>query len=184
MARNSKALRVKSGLLIPIALAALLPPSRGDQPVATAKIAEWAASERGGRADYQELSHGQAINIDSLACPGKITIVDFSSDYCAPCVQLAMYLIRTSKNYPQRYAIRRVNVNRPGVVGIDWQSPVSKQFHLESLPRLVIYDNKVKVAEGDAARQWIIDDVNRMFARSTDAREDREAKKDSSAAPQ
>jgi len=33
----------------------------------------------------------------------------------------------------------------------------------------VVYDNKVKVAEGDAARQWLIDDVNKMLAKSTDA---------------
>jgi len=175
-------------LLVPIALAALLPLTRADPPVATAKIAEWAASDRGGRADYRESSHGQTIDIDSLACAGKITIVDFSSDYCAPCVQLAMYLIQTSKSYPQRYAIRRVNVNRPGVVGIDWRSPVSRQYHLESLPRLVVYDNKVKVAEGDAARQWVIDDVSRMVAKSTGApnsqEEQPEPKKDANPAPQ
>lgn len=160
---------MKKKMLIAAALAALLlPQSRGDA-VATAKIAEWAASDRGGKADYQETSHGQTINIDGLAVAGKITIVDFSSDYCAPCVQLAMFLIQQSKSYPRRYAIRRVDVNRPGVVGIDWQSPVSRQFHIDSLPRLVVYDNKVKVAEGDAARQWLIDDVNKMLAKSTDA---------------
>jgi thiol-disulfide isomerase/thioredoxin len=156
-------------LAIPLILAALAPCSRGDQPVATAKIAEWAASSRGGRADYQELAHGQTIDIDSLACPGKITVVDFSSDYCAPCVQLAMFLIKTSKAYPQRYAIRRVNINRPGVTGIDWQSPVSRQYRLESLPKIVVYDNKVKVAEGSAARQWLMDDISRMEPKSEDA---------------
>ena len=98
---------MKKRLLLPIALAAFLPLSRGEQPVATAKIAEWAASDRGGRADYKLLSHGQPTDIDSLACPGKVTIIDFSSDYCAPCVELAMYLIKTSKSCPQRYAIRR-----------------------------------------------------------------------------
>jgi thiol-disulfide isomerase/thioredoxin len=183
MAQMAKVPHVKPGLLIAMALAALPSLSRGDQPVATAKIAEWAASARGGRADYQELSHGQAVDLDSLACPGKITIVDFSSDYCAPCVQLAMYLIKISKNYPQRYAIRRVNINRPGVVGIDWQSPVSREFHLESIPRLVIYDNKVKVAEGAAARQWIVDDVDKMYSKTSDAQDDHESKKDPSPAP-
>jgi thiol-disulfide isomerase/thioredoxin len=153
-------------LAIPLILAALAPCSRGDQPAATARIAEWAASARGGRADYQELSHGKAVDIDSLACPGKITVVDFSSDYCAPCVQLAMFLIKTSKANPQRYAIRRVNINRPGVTGIDWQSPVSKQYHLESLPLIVVYDNRVKVAEGSAARQWLMDDIGRTAAKS------------------
>jgi thiol-disulfide isomerase/thioredoxin len=155
-------------VLIPIAVAAFLPLCRAD-PVSTAKIAEWAASARGGHADYQELSHGRAIGIDSLACPGKVTVVDFSSDYCAPCVELAMFLIQTSKSYPDRYAIRRVNINRPGFNGIDYQSPVSLQYAIRDLPRMVIYDNKVKVAEGDAARQWLIDDIRKMAAKAAAA---------------
>lgn len=155
-------------VLIPIAVAAFLPLCRAD-PVSTAKIAEWAASARGGHADYQELSHGNAISIDSLACPGKVTVVDFSSDYCAPCVELAMFLIQTSKSYPDRYAIRRVNINRHGFNGIDYQSPVSRQYGIRDLPRMVIYDNKVKVAEGDAARQWLIDDIRKMVAKASDA---------------
>jgi thiol-disulfide isomerase/thioredoxin len=145
---------------------AALAAARGDQPVATAKIAEWAASARGGRADYQELAHGRVIDIDGLACAGKVTVVDFSSDYCAPCVDLAMFLIQTSKTYPERYAIRRVNINRPGFNGIDYQSPVSRQYGIGALPRMVIYDNKVKVAEGDAARQWLIDDIRKMDAKA------------------
>jgi thiol-disulfide isomerase/thioredoxin len=160
--------RVRMGawILAMAAVAALSPAARADPPVATAKIAEWAASDRGGRADYQELAHGKVISIDSLASPGKVTIVDFSSDYCAPCVELAMFLIQTSKTYPDRYAIRRVNINRPGFNGIDYQSPVSRQYNIANLPRMVIYDDKVKVAEGDAARQWLIDDIKRMDAKA------------------
>ena len=160
---------MRNKLPILLILAALGPACPGEPPVATAKIAEWAASSRGGRADYQELAHGNIIDIDSLACAGKVTVVDFSSDYCAPCVQLAMFLIQTSKSYPQRYAIRRVNINRPGISGIDWQSPVSKQYHLDSLPRIVVYDNRVKVAEGSAARQWLLDDIRKMAPRAEDA---------------
>jgi thiol-disulfide isomerase/thioredoxin len=150
--------------LIVIAIAASLPVARGDPAVATAKIAEWAASDRGGKADYRETSHGQTVNIDSLACAGKITIVDLSSDYCAPCVELAMYLIKISKAHPERYAIRRVNINRPGVSGIDWQSPVAKQYKLEGIPWLVVYDNKVRVAEGAAALKLVASDVKKMDA--------------------
>jgi thiol-disulfide isomerase/thioredoxin len=133
-------------------------------PVATAKIAEWAASDRGGKADYQELSHGRVVDLDKVLCPGKVTIVDLSSDYCAPCVSLAMYLIKISKSYPQRYAIRRVNINRPGFVGIDLQSPVAAEFKLEAVPWIAVYDNKVKVAEGKAAIKWVSDDVARLDA--------------------
>jgi thiol-disulfide isomerase/thioredoxin len=154
--------------LLPMALAAFLPLCGAD-PVATAKIAEWAASDRGGHADYQELSHGKTIGIDALACPGKVTVVDFSSDYCAPCVELAMFLIQTSKSYPDRYAIRRVNINRPGFNGIDYQSPVARQYNIKDLPLIVVYDNKVKVGEGNAARQWLIDDIKKMVAKTAEA---------------
>jgi thiol-disulfide isomerase/thioredoxin len=159
---------VRPKALILFALLVLLPPCRAE-PVATAKIAEWAASDRGGHADYRELAHGRTLDIDTLACPGKITVVDFSSDYCAPCVELAMFLIQASKSHPERYAIRRVNINRPGFNGIDYGSPVSKQYAIKNLPRIVIYDNKVKVAEGDAARQWLIDDLKRLEAGAAEA---------------
>jgi thiol-disulfide isomerase/thioredoxin len=138
----------------------------GEQPQSTAKIAEWAASDRGGRADYKELSHGRRIDIAQLVTPGKVTIVDFSSDYCAPCVELAMYLIKISKRYPERYAIRRVNINRPGFVGIDYDSPVSKQYSLSSLPMIVVFDSGVKLAEGIDARKWLLDDVAKMDAKA------------------
>jgi thiol-disulfide isomerase/thioredoxin len=134
------------------------------QPVATAKIAEWAASDRGGKADYQELSHGRPVDVPGVVVPGKVTIVDLSSDYCAPCVSLAMYLIKISKQYPQRYAIRRVNINRPGFVGIDLQSPVALQFRLAAVPWIAVYNDKVKVAEGGAAIKWVSDDVARLDA--------------------
>jgi hypothetical protein len=155
-------LKTKTTAFVLMATAVFLTPSRGDQPQATAKIAEWAASDRGGRADYLELSHGRTIDIESVVCPGKITIVDLSSDYCAPCVQIAMYLIKISKAHPERYAIRRVNINRPGFSGIDLQSPVSRQFRLEGVPRLLVFDNKVKVADGDAALKWVTGDVARI----------------------
>lgn len=157
-----------SKALIPLALAAVLPLCSAE-PVATAKIAEWAASDRGGRADYQELAHGRTVDIAALARPGKVTVVDFSSDYCAPCVELAMFLIQASKSHPERYAIRRVNINRPGFNGIDYQSPVSRQYAVKDLPFMVIFDNKVKVAEGEAARRWLVDDLKRIEARAGDA---------------
>jgi thiol-disulfide isomerase/thioredoxin len=155
---------IRAAILTLIAAGTLQTLALADQPVATAKIAEWAASDRGGKADYRELSHGQVVDLDGVLVPGKVTIVDLSSDYCAPCVSLAMYLIKISKAYPQRYAIRRININRPGFVGIDLQSPVSRQFKLEAVPRIVVYGSKVKIADGDAAIKWVTDDVARLDA--------------------
>jgi thiol-disulfide isomerase/thioredoxin len=132
------------------------------EPVATAKIAEWAASNRGGRADYLEVSHGRKLDINTLVVPGKVTIVDFSSDYCAPCVGLAMFLIQAGKSHPARYAIRRVDINRPGFVGIDYQSPVARQYGIKGLPFIVIFDAGRRIAEGDAAHKWLVDDLRKL----------------------
>jgi thiol-disulfide isomerase/thioredoxin len=157
---------------LPFALtlvALLAPRAPAEQPQSTARIAEWAASDRGGHADYRELSHGREIDIAPLAVPGKVTIVDFSSDYCAPCVELAMYLIKISKSYPERYAVRRVNINRPGFVGIDYGSPVSRQYGLSSLPMIVVFDGGRRIAEGVEGRKWLLDDVARQDAKAAAA---------------
>jgi hypothetical protein len=52
-----------------------------------------------------------------------------------------------------------VDINRPGVKGIDWDSPVSLQFNLPSTPQFKIYgpDGKLQ-AEGrpayDLVKKW------------------------------
>ena len=53
---------------------------------------------------------------------------------------------------PDLYVVK-VDINRPGVEGIDWQSPVARQFGLEGIPQLKIYSPEGKLqAEGDEAR--------------------------------
>jgi hypothetical protein len=53
-------------------------------------------------------------------------------------------------------AVVKVDINRPGVKGIDWHSPVAKQFQLESIPHFKVYgpDGTLK-AEGDAADEMV-----------------------------
>ncbi len=51
----------------------------------------------------------------------------------------------------------KVDINRPGVKGIDWQSPVARQFSLESIPHFKVYgpDGKLQ-AEGDSAYEMVL----------------------------
>jgi len=57
-------------------------------------------------------------------------------------------------------AVVKVDINRPGVKGIDWESPVAQQYQLHSIPHFKIYgpDGKLQ-AEGDAAydqvQKWV-----------------------------
>jgi hypothetical protein len=65
--------------------------------------------------------------------------------------------------YPNHYAFRRIDINRPGVVGIDWTSPLARQYALQSIPHLVIYGpDKRLIAEGDTAEKWMADDLRRL----------------------
>ena len=75
--------------------------------------------------------------------------------YTRPCRELAPRLEALSQRRDDIYVVK-VDLNRPGHVGIDWQSPVARQFSLRSIPYLRIYGpNGQLQAEGAAARQQV-----------------------------
>ena len=89
----------------------------------------------------------------SLPVQGKITVVDFFSQYCPPCMRLAPLLEQLAQKRSD-LAIKKVNIQRPEVSGkIDWQSPLAKQLGLHSIPHFMIFDQKGKLvvpgARGD-----------------------------------
>jgi len=99
------------------------------------------------------ISHGEPFALQDYVVTGKTTIFDFYSDYCPPCRALAPQLEKLHETHPD-IALVIVDINRAGVKGIDWKSPVARQYELESIPQLKIFgpDGKLK-AEGDAARE-------------------------------
>ena len=102
------------------------------------------------------ISHGQPIAVADYLVPGKTTVFDFYSEYCGPCMQIAPEL---EKLHARRadLAVVKVDINRPGVKGIDWQSPVALQYDLHSIPHFKIFgpDGKLK-AEGDDAYEIVL----------------------------
>ena len=53
-------------------------------------------------------------------------------------------------------AVVKVDINRPDVRKIDWQSPVAKQFALRSIPHFKIFDGEGKlISEGNEARDTV-----------------------------
>ncbi len=103
-----------------------------------------------------QISHGQPVKIEDYLVPGKTTIVDFYSKYCPPCMALAPLIAKLHQARAD-LAVVEVDINRPGVVGIDWQSPVAQEFQLESIPRLTVYgpDGKL-IADGLKAREMVV----------------------------
>lgn len=102
------------------------------------------------------VSHGQQITLSDYCIPGKTIIFDFFSEFCGPCRMLSPKLEKLAMARPD-LALVKVDINRPGMQGIDWQSPVAKQFGLQGIPHLKIYgpDGQL-VAEGDAAYQQVM----------------------------
>ncbi len=98
------------------------------------------------------VSQGAEIKIEDYLVSGKTVIVDFYSKYCPPCMGLSPRLGKLAEKRPDLYVVK-VDINRPDVEGIDWQSPVARQFGLEGIPHLKIYSPEGKLqAEGDEAR--------------------------------
>ncbi len=100
----------------------------------------------------QLISQGAPVKLESYAVAGKTTIFDFYSEFCPPCraISPALEKLHTTRD---DVVVVKVDINRPGIQGIDWKSPVAQQFKLQSIPHFKVYgpDGKLQ-AEGDAAR--------------------------------
>jgi thiol-disulfide isomerase/thioredoxin len=103
------------------------------------------------------ISKGQEVQLQDYAIPGKTTIFDFYSEFCPPCRAIAP-LVKKLHEVRADIAVVEVDINRPGVEGIDWKSPVAKEFQLDSIPHFKIYgpDGKLQ-AEGDPARAKVVE---------------------------
>ena len=107
-----------------------------------------------------QISFGNEVKLADYLVPGKTTIFDFYSMYCPPCRAISPKLEKLHESRDD-IAVVKVDINRPDVKGIDWQSPVAREFGLDSIPHFKIFgpDGKLK-AEGDPAYQMVSGWVN------------------------
>jgi len=105
----------------------------------------------GALADANAGNPGQTLDVKSLVVKGKTTLIDFHSPFCPPCVQLAPIMAKLAAKRPD-LAIKKVNINRPGIQGIDWRSPLAQQYQIRQVPYFMIFDPQGQlVAEGREA---------------------------------
>jgi thiol-disulfide isomerase/thioredoxin len=106
------------------------------------------------------IGYGEFVNLQEYVSKGRMTIFDFTSEYCGPCRGMAPLLHKLHEDRADVVVVE-VDINRPGFVGIDWASPVSRQFGLQSIPNFKVYgpDGRLQ-AEGDIARS-IVDSMVR-----------------------
>ncbi len=104
------------------------------------------------------LSHkpGEEIEIKNLVQEGKTTIFDFYSAYCGPCRRMSPLLERLDRKRDDIVVIK-IDINRKGVRGIDWGSPVVRQYGLSSIPHFIIYNaSGFRTHEGRDAYQQVV----------------------------
>lgn len=124
--------------------------------VAAALAAPYALAEAGKKGDTPDkIAHGEQVEIKDHLVPGKITVFDFTSEYCPPCRKISPLLDELHARRDD-LAVVKIDINRPDTKGIDWKSPVARQYSLNSIPHFKVYgaDGKL-MAEGDAAFEMV-----------------------------
>lgn len=102
---------------------------------------------------------GTPVNVLNYLAPGKYTIVAYFSPHDATSVEIEPKLIQLTQSRND-IALRTVNINRPDVQSIDWQSPILVDAEIQTLPYFQIYDPAQALrAQGRPAyeqiKQWI-----------------------------
>ncbi len=99
-------------------------------------------------AEPRRIARGAEVNLADYLVPGKTVIFDFTSEYCPPC---RMYDEPLQALHQKRddLVVVKVDINRPGVKGIDWKSPVAQQYKMGSIPRFKIFDGDGKLIAED-----------------------------------
>jgi len=105
---------------------------------------------------------GTPVDVQRYLVPGKYTVVEYLSPYDGPSVNIEQRLARLCQ-VRKDIAVRIVNINRPEVQQIDWESPVIQYARIQKLPFIQIYDPRQSLrAQGRPAYQQVIEWVRHL----------------------
>lgn len=100
---------------------------------------------------------GQPIDVKQFVKPGQTTVIDFYSRSCPPCEKLAPMLKSMAARRPKTEVIK-LNIDRPGAQGIDFDSPLAKQYKIEGVPHLMVFDENGQIkAQGREALNMVLE---------------------------
>src|SRR5476649_268796 len=84
------------------------------------------------------IAMGEEVQLSDYLVPGKITIFDFTSQYCPPCRAIAPHVEKLHLTRDD-IAVVSVDIDRPDVNVIDWNSPVARQYDMHSIPHFKVF---------------------------------------------
>jgi thiol-disulfide isomerase/thioredoxin len=97
-----------------------------------------------------------SVNLEKRIVKGRTNIIDFYSEYCPLCKRIAPFLKKLDARR-EDIAVIRIDINRTGVGGIDWDSPLAKQFRLKSVPYFIVISPWGKfICEGKEAYNYVV----------------------------
>lgn len=115
-------------------------------------------------AEPLHIARGETVSLADYLVPGKTVIFDFTSKYCPPC---RFYDEPLHKLHTERddLVVVKVDINRPGIRRIDWESLVAQQFRLKSIPQFKVYgpdgqlvaEDKISREARDPAARRLVD---------------------------
>ena len=86
------------------------------------------------------ISNGEKVNITDYLVKDKVTVFDFYAEWCGPCRALAPKLEAYAMQ-ADYVVIRKINI-------VDWNSEVTKQYGIQFVPNVRVYDKKgIQVGE-------------------------------------
>ena len=100
------------------------------------------------QAEPLHVSQGQEIALADYLVPGKTVVFDFTSKFCPPC-QAYNEPLKLLHAKRADIVVVKVDINRPDIRGIDWQSPVARQYDLHSIPHFKVYSPQGKLVAED-----------------------------------
>src|SRR5437867_12403271 len=80
------------------------------------------------------ITGGNEIDISKHLVAGKITLVEFYADWCGPCKMISPALEKLAKT-DSDITLCKIDI-------VNWQSAVSRQYNIHSIPCVAVFDRK------------------------------------------
>ena len=92
------------------------------------------AAESGSKGGIEVIKGGNEVDIAKHLAAGKITLVEFYADWCGPCKMISPALEQLATT-DSDIALCKIDI-------VNWQSAVSQQYNIHSIPCVVVFDRK------------------------------------------
>lgn len=100
--------------------------------------------------DIVSFDGSKPVDVAAVLAPGRITVLDYWAEWCSPCHLLEARLQHLLQQSPD-LSVRRVNVGK-------WDNAAARQatkeFRLEALPYVRVYDARGKFVDAVTGGSW------------------------------